>query len=48
MNVVAMAKGEYQIKTIDVQNELKNGNNKNDQISVPSLSIGRQKLVLFK
>jgi hypothetical protein len=28
MNVVAMVKGEYQIKTIDVQEELKSGNNK--------------------
>jgi hypothetical protein len=35
MNVVAMVKGEYQIKTIDVQNELENGNKKNNQISIP-------------
>ena len=35
MNVVAMVKGEYQIKTIDVQNELENGKNKKDRISVP-------------
>lgn len=35
MNVVSMVKGEYQIKTIDVQKELKNGNNKNDKIPVP-------------
>ena len=35
MNVVAMVKGEYQIKTIDVQNELENGKNKNEIISVP-------------
>ncbi|HJS65452.1 MAG TPA: hypothetical protein VJ767_11435 [Nitrososphaeraceae archaeon] len=36
MNVVAMVKGEYQIRTIDVQDELnKEGNNKNGRISVP-------------
>jgi hypothetical protein len=35
MNVVSMVKGEYQIKTIDVQKELKNGNDKNDKIPVP-------------
>ena len=35
MNVVAMVKGEYQIKTIDLQNELENGKNKDDRISVP-------------
>ena len=35
MNVVAMVRGEYQIKTIDVQNELEIGKNKDDQISVP-------------
>jgi hypothetical protein len=35
MNVVAMVKGEYQIKTIDLQNEIENGKNKNDLISVP-------------
>jgi hypothetical protein len=34
MNVVAMVKGEYQIKTIDVQKELKKGDD-NDRISVP-------------
>ena len=34
MNVVAMVKGEYQIKTFDVQNELKKENNKNNKISV--------------
>src|SRR5215204_564370 len=34
MNVVAMIKGEDQIKTIDVQNELKKGY-KNDKILVP-------------
>ena len=34
MNVVAMVKGEYQIKTIDVQKELKKGDG-NDIISVP-------------
>jgi len=34
MNVVAMVKGEYQIKTIDVQKELKKGVD-NDRISVP-------------
>jgi hypothetical protein len=32
MNVVAMIKGEYQIKTIDVQKELKSGNNKENNI----------------
>ena len=32
MNVVAMVKGEYQIKTIDVQKELKSGNNKENNI----------------
>jgi hypothetical protein len=48
MNVVAMVKGEYQIKTIDVQNELKNGNKKNNQVSIPLPSIGKQKWVLFK
>jgi hypothetical protein len=37
MNVVAMIKGEYQIKTIDVQDELKNkeSGNKDGRISVP-------------
>lgn len=35
MNVVAMVKGEYQIKTIDVENKLEHGKNKNDRISVP-------------
>ncbi len=35
MNVVAMVRGEYQIETVDVQNELKNGKNKNNRISVP-------------
>ena len=35
MNVVAMVKGEYQIKTLDVQNELENEKNKNEPISVP-------------
>jgi hypothetical protein len=36
MNVVAMVKCEYQIRTIDVQEELnKEGNNKNGRISVP-------------
>ena len=35
MNVVAMVRGEYQIKTIDVQNELEIGKNKDDQISIP-------------
>jgi hypothetical protein len=35
MNVVAMVRGEYQIKTIQVQNELEDGKNKDDQISVP-------------
>ena len=34
LNVVAMVKGEYQIKTIDVQKELKKGDD-NDRISVP-------------
>jgi hypothetical protein len=34
LNVVAMVKGEYQIKTIDVQKELKKGDG-NDRISVP-------------
>jgi hypothetical protein len=34
LNVVAMVKGEYQIKTIDVQKELKKGDG-NDIISVP-------------
>jgi hypothetical protein len=38
MNVVAMIKGEYQIKTIDVQDELNNkgsSSNKDGRISVP-------------
>ena len=35
MNVVAMVKGEYQIKTIDLQNELENGNKNNNQMSIP-------------
>jgi hypothetical protein len=36
MNVVAMVKGDYKIKTIDVQKELEEGNNnKKDQILVP-------------
>jgi hypothetical protein len=36
MNVVAMIKGDYKIKTIDVQKELEEGNNnKKDQILVP-------------
>jgi len=35
MNVVAMVKGKYQIKTIDVQEELKSENNKDDKILVP-------------
>jgi hypothetical protein len=35
MNVVAMIKGEYQIRTIDVQNELEYEKNKNEPISVP-------------
>lgn len=35
MNVVAMVKGEYQIKTVDVQNELENRKNKNEPILVP-------------
>src|SRR5215208_1170506 len=34
MNVVAMVKGKYQIKTIDVQEELKSENNKDDKIPV--------------
>lgn len=34
MNVVAMVKGQYQIKTINVQDELNKGSN-NDQILVP-------------
>jgi hypothetical protein len=41
MNVVAMVKGEYQIKTIDVQNELENEKNKNEPISV-SFTFDRQ------
>jgi hypothetical protein len=40
MNVVGMIKGEYQIKTINVQDEL-NKRSKNEQISVP-LIFGRQ------
>jgi hypothetical protein len=36
MNVVGMIKGEYQIKTIDVQDELNKGSNNEDgRISVP-------------
>ena len=35
LNVVAMVKGEYQIVTVDVQNELENGNKKNNQLSIP-------------
>jgi hypothetical protein len=35
MNIVAMVKGDYKIKTIDVQNELKSRKNKDDKISVP-------------
>lgn len=36
MNVVGMIKGEYQIKTINVQDELNKGSNKEDgRISVP-------------
>jgi len=35
MNVVGMIKGEYQIKTIDVQDELNKEASKNEQISVP-------------
>ena len=35
MNVVAMVKGEYQIKTVDVQNELENIKKKNEPIPVP-------------
>jgi len=35
MNVVAMIKGEYQIKTIDVQDELNKGSSKDARISVP-------------
>ena len=34
MNVVAMVKGKYQLKTIDVQEELKSENNKDDKIPV--------------
>ena len=34
MSVVAMVKGEYQIKTIDVQKELKKGGDDNDRIPV--------------
>lgn len=34
MNVVGMVKGQYQIKTINVQDELNKGS-KNDQILVP-------------
>lgn len=41
MNVVAMIKGEYQIKTIDVQKELKSGNNKDNIILVPFIFKGQ-------
>ena len=45
MNVVAMIKGEYQIKTIDVQDELNNkeANNKHGRISYRLYLIDRQK-----
>jgi hypothetical protein len=35
MNVVAMIKGEYQIKTVNVQNELKKGGGKADNGRIP-------------
>jgi hypothetical protein len=35
MKVVSMVKGEYKIKTIDVQKALKDGNIQNDKIPVP-------------
>jgi hypothetical protein len=35
MNVVAMIKGEYQIKTVNVQNELKKGGGKADNSRIP-------------
>ena len=35
MNVVGMIIGEYQIKTINVQDELNKEGSKNEQISVP-------------
>jgi hypothetical protein len=41
MNVVAMIKGEDQIKTIDVQEELKSENNKDGKIRV-SFTFERQ------
>jgi hypothetical protein len=46
MNVVAMIKGEDQVKTIDVQEELKSGNNKDDKIRV-SFTFERQTEVGF-
>src|SRR5215204_2927025 len=43
MNVVAMIKGEYQIKTVNVQNELKKGEGKDDNGRIPvSFAFERQ------
>jgi hypothetical protein len=43
MNVVAMIKGEYQIKTVNVQNELKKGGGKADNGRIPvSFAFERQ------